>query len=270
MAIELDDVSHVYPGGARAVDGVSLRIGDGERVAIIGQNGAGKTTTVKLMNGLLRPTTGRVLLDGADTVRRTTASLARQVAYVFQNPDDQLFGRDVFAEVSFAPRLLKLDADAVDARVQRALELTGLEGTEDDNPQDFPLAVRKFVAIAAVLASDARSIILDEPTAGLDAAGKERLRRILDTLADEGVAVITISHDMRYVADHFPRVVVMRQGRIVIDATREEVFASDEALTAARLQRPPAVQLARDLGILDPALGLPEIARLILARRSGA
>jgi len=192
-----------------------------------------------------------------------SAQIARKVAYVFQNPDDQIFGRDVLSEVSFVPRMLDLPEEEAQRRIKQALELTGLTGFEHDNPQDFPLAVRKFVAIASTLVSDARYVILDEPTAGLDVSGKRRLTRILDVLSERGVAVVTISHDMRYVADHFHRVVVMRQGGVVTDDTREAVFASDDALAAARLQRPRASQLAREVGVMDPTLDLAKLAERI-------
>lgn len=267
MFVELESVEYSYPGGVRALDGVSLTVAPAERVAIIGQNGAGKTTVVKLMNALLRPTTGRVLLDGADTARMSTAAVARQVAYVFQNPDDQLFGKDVRSEVAFVPRMLKLDDDEVGRRVGRALELTGLSGTESENPQDFPLVLRKFVAIASVLASDARLVILDEPTAGLDLVGRLRLSAILDDLSAAGVATLTISHDMRFVADHFSRVVVMANGRVVADATREEVFASDDTLAEAKLQRPPAAQLASELRLPGSPLDVEAIADSIARRQ---
>ncbi|RZI93562.1 MAG: ABC transporter ATP-binding protein, partial [Microbacterium sp.] len=216
VGIELRNVSFTYPDGSVAVGGITLNIDAGERVAIVGQNGAGKTTTVKLMNALLKPTSGDVLIDGESTAGKTTAQVSRLVGYVFQNPDDQLFSADVRTEVEYLPKYLKWSDEKRDERVERAIELTGIREHLDTNPKDLPTAVRKFVAIAAVLVSECRYIILDEPTAGLDTRGIALLHRLLDSLEAEGIAVVTITHDMRFVIDGFRRVVAMAQGSVVV------------------------------------------------------
>lgn len=263
MSIVLDDVTFAYPDGSLAVDGVSLRIDPGERVAIVGQNGAGKTTTVKLMNGLLKPTSGTVAIDGVETTTQTTATTARTVAYVFQNPDDQVFAPDVRGELEYMPRYDKWDGDKTAQRVQRAVRMTGIGRFLDTNPSDLPFAIKKFVAIGAVLVGEPRYVILDEPTAGLDSRGLALLNRMIDQLGAEGVAVITITHDMRFVADSFHRVVAMANRKVVADGAVEDVFADDAVLHASRLQRPVAAQLARDLGLSSTALQIDAIAALI-------
>lgn len=263
MSIVLDDVTFRYPDGTPAVDGVSMEVRPGERLAIVGQNGAGKTSTVKLMNGLLRPSSGTVLVDGVDTTTRTTATTARTVAYVFQNPDDQIFGADVRGELEYMPRYLGWSEERTLERVVRGARMAGIGRFLNDNPSDLPLAIKKFVAIGAVLVGEPRYVILDEPTAGLDSRGVALLNRLIGQLEDEGVAVVTITHDMRFVADSFSRVIAMANRKIVADGTAESVFARDEVLKAARLQRPEAAQLVRDLGLSTTALGIGAIASAI-------
>lgn len=263
MSIVLDEVTFRYPDGTAAVDGVHLSIERGERVAIVGQNGAGKTTMVKLMNGLLKPTTGTVTIDGEPTTKRTTATIAQSVGYVFQNPDDQIFTSSVQTELEYVPRYRRWDEARRDERVARAAAICGLEPHLKVNPNDLPIAIRKFVAIGAVLVGDCRYVILDEPTAGLDVPGLRLLNTLIDRLRLEGISVVTITHDMRFVADSFERVIAMAEGTVVADGTCEEVFADDEVLTRCRIRRPEAAQLMRDLGISTTALRLDDIVHLI-------
>lgn len=263
MPIELRDVSFTYPDGSQAVSGVSLRVEDGERLAIVGQNGAGKTTTVKMMNALFKPTSGEVLVDGESTARRTTAQVARSVGYVFQNPDDQLFAADVRSEIEYLPRYLRLDEATREARVARAVELTGIGDHLEVNPKDLPTAIRKFVAIAAVLVSECRYVILDEPTAGLDQRGFALLTTMLDRLAEEGIAVVTITHDMRFVVDTFPRVVAMAAGGVIADGPLASVFCDDSVLRRSRIRRLEVAQVARDLDLGDNAVSVEDVVALI-------
>lgn len=263
MPIVLDNVAFSYPDGTAAVESVSLRVDDGERVAIIGQNGAGKTTTVKLMNGLLKPTSGIVLVDGEPTTKRTTATIAQTVGYVFQNPDDQIFTSSVKAELEYLPKYRRWDNDRREERVARAAAMCGLDSDLETNPQDLPIAIRKFVAIGAVLVGEARFIILDEPTAGLDVPGLRLLNSLIDDLQSQGIAVVTITHDMRFVTNSFERVVAMANGTVVADGRCEDVFADDEVLARARIRRPEVAQLVRDLGIPTSALRLDDIVHAI-------
>lgn len=263
MSIVLEDVTYRYPDGTLAVDGVTMQLDPGERLAIVGQNGAGKTTTVKLMNGLLRPSSGVVSVDGVDTATQTTATTARNVAYVFQNPDDQIFGTDVLNELEYMPRYLGWSKDRMRERVVRAARMTGIGHFLNDNPSDLPFAIKKFIAIAAVLVGDPRYVIMDEPTAGLDGRGVALLTRLIGQLEAEGVAVVTITHDMRFVADSFPAVIAMANGKVIANGTCEDVFAQDEVLREARLHRPEAAQLAKDVGLPTTALGIGAIASVI-------
>jgi len=263
VPIELTNASFTYPDGSLAVESVSLTINDGERVAIVGQNGAGKTTTVKMMNGLLRPTIGTVSVDGVLTSSRTTATTAKTVGYVFQNPDDQIFGSTVQGELEYMPRYHKWDEAKREARVSRAADLTGVAEHFEVNPNDLPFAIKKFVAIGAILVGECRYVILDEPTAGLDSRGLALLNRMIDQLEAEGISVITITHDMRFVVESFERVVVMAHRTVIADGTATEIFANDEILKEAKLKRPEVAQLARDLGLSQTALRLRDVLPLI-------
>lgn len=242
---------------------MSTQVRPGERLAIVGQNGAGKTSTVKLMNGLLRPSAGTVMVDGVNVATQTTATTARTVAYVFQNPDDQIFGADVRGELEYMPRYLGWSKERTWERIVRAARVAGIGHFLNDNPGDLPFAIKKFVAIAAVLVGEPRYVILDEPTAGLDSRGVALLNRLIGQLEDEGVAVVTITHDMRFVADSFPRVIAMSHRKVLADGTAKSVFAHDEVLEAARLRRPEAAQLVRDVGLPTTALEIGAIASTI-------
>ena len=266
MSIELKDVVFAYDEASPVLSGLNMSIAPGERVAIVGQNGAGKTTTVKLMNGLLKPTSGSVLVNGTDTSKMTNAKMAQTVAYVFQNPDDQLFQSDVYSELAYIPKYLKWGKQDTEQRLERAISMTGIRPFVDDNPADLPFAIKKFVAIAAVLVPRVDFVILDEPTAGLDGRGLEILQLMLDRLHEDGIGVITITHDMRFVADSFDRVIAMAHGKIQADGTPGEVFARDDVLAECRLQRPTAARIARELG-LGNHLGIEEIAAAMIAKK---
>jgi energy-coupling factor transport system ATP-binding protein len=270
-AAAVEGLVHVYPGGTRAVDGVDLSVSAGESVAIVGQNGSGKSTLVRHLNGLLRPTEGRVLVAGTDAAGRRVAHLAAIVGLAFQDPDRQIFARTVRSEVAFGPRNLGRRGAELDRAVDEALEATGLTGDADANPYDLGYSRRKLLALGSVLAMQTPIIVLDEPTTGQDARGVARVERIVAALAAAGRTVIAISHDMRFVAESFGRVVVMRDGRIVGDGTPESVFAEPSwpTLASTFLEPPFAARLGARL-----ALGsTPTEAALVAAlagRRAGA
>ena len=266
--LQADGLVHVYDeGGVRALDGVDLRIGAGERVALIGQNGSGKTTLVRHLNGLLRPTSGRVTVDGVAAATLTVAQLASRVGLVFQDPDRQIFAGSVRGEVEFGPRNLGRSGAELRAAVAEALASTGLTGEEETNPYDLGQSRRKLLALASVLAMRTPVLVLDEPTTGQDVAGVERVRAVVDAVTSEGRTVIAISHDMRFVAEAFERVVVMREGRIILDGPPKAVFAADawESLASTHLEPPLAAVLGARLG----AGSTPTDRSLIEALRPG-
>ena len=257
---------HVYPDGpVRALDGVDLHIRPGERVALVGQNGSGKTTLVRHFNGLLRPTEGRILVDGLDAATMRVAQLSRRVGLVFQDPDRQIFSGTVRGEVEFGPRNLGMTAAEREVSVERALAAVGLESEAGTNPYDLGGARRKLLALASVLAMRTPVLILDEPTTGQDARGVATVRRVIDAVGAEGRTVVAISHDMEFVAETFERVAVLRAGRVVLDGPPGEVFAEGAwpALASTYLEPPLAAVVGARLG-LGPT---PTDATLIEALR---
>ena len=239
--IAVEGLVHVYPEGAvRAIDGVDLVIRPGERVALVGQNGSGKSTLVQHFNGLRRPTVGRMLIDGVDVASRSVAALARSVALSFQDPDRQIFAGSVRSEVAFGPRNLGMSAGALRRAVDDALDAVGLTAESSTNPYDLGYSRRKLLTTASVLAMGSPVVVLDEPTTGLDAREVECVADIIELLTTRGRTVIVISHDMGLVAEHFGRVVVMRDGRIVLDDTPSVVFgAASWPTLASTFLEPP-------------------------------
>ena len=257
---------YVYPDGpVRALDGVDLHIRPGERVALVGQNGSGKTTLVRHFNGLLRPTEGRILVDGLDAATMRVAQLSRRIGLVFQDPDQQIFSGTVRGEVEFGPRNLGMTAAEREVSVERALAAVGLESEASTNPYDLGGARRKLLALASVLAMRTPVLILDEPTTGQDARGVATVRRVIDAVGAEGRTVVAISHDMEFVAETFERVAVLRAGRVVLDGPPGEVFAEGAwpALASTYLEPPLAAVVGARLG-LGPT---PTDATLIEALR---
>ena len=266
VAIEAVGLGFTYPDGTTALDGLDLRIGAGELVAIVGQNGSGKSTLVRHFNGLLRATSGHVRVDGEEVGRRHVADLARLVGIVFQNPDRQIFSGRVHSEVAFGARNLGLRGSLLNARVAAALESVGLTEHAADNPYDLGFSKRKLLATASILAMDTPALVLDEPTTGQDAPGVARMRAIVAELAAAGRTVIAISHDMRFVAESFPRVVVMRAGRVVLDGSPDDVFdAASWPILASTYLEPP---LAARVGVAAGAGATPTEAALVAALAS--
>ncbi|RLT38927.1 MAG: ABC transporter ATP-binding protein, partial [Chloroflexi bacterium] len=223
----------------------------GERVAIVGRNGSGKSTFVRHLNGLLRPAEGSLLVDGEDVRKRRVAELAGLVGLVFQDPDRQIFAGTVRKEVAFGARNLGRRGAELDRAVDAALAAVGLEGEAATNPYDLGYSRRKLLALASILAMETPVVVLDEPTTGQDARGNARIQGIVRELAAAGRTVIAISHDMRFVAETFERVVVMCGGRVILDAPPGEAFAAanSELLASTFLEPPLAARVAARLGL---------------------
>jgi len=233
----------VHQTGVRALDGVNLTIDAGEMVGIVGENGAGKTTLVRHVNGLLKPLTGSVEVEGTNTRDVSTANLSRKVGIAFQNPDHQLFSDSVEKEVTFALTNFGFDKPKIDERVSWALDFFGLDRYRKSSPLILSGGEKKRLTLASILAWDPGVVILDEPTVGQDAIQKEKLAEITNTLHSAGKTVIIVSHDVEFLWSLQPRVVVMRQGRVVGDGTCADVMLDREMLTAARVSQPQLVRL---------------------------
>ncbi|BAS26734.1 energy-coupling factor ABC transporter ATP-binding protein [Limnochorda pilosa] len=253
VLIEVRDLRFHYTPGVPVLKGITLDLRPGA-TAIVGQNGAGKSTFVRLLNGLLKPVEGEVRVGGVSTRETTVATLARTVGLVFQNPSDQLFKSRVLDEVMFGPLNLGVTADEARVRAREALAEVGLEGVEGRNPYDLGLAERKLVTVAGVLSMGTPVVILDEPTIAQDRAGVRQLGAIVERLRRAGRTVLTITHDMDFVARHFHRVLVFQEGRVLADGTAGEVFGQPELLSAAGLEAPQITRLGRELGLAETVL----------------
>ncbi|MBI3738530.1 MAG: ABC transporter ATP-binding protein [Chloroflexi bacterium] len=251
MKIEVKDLRFTYPNGVEALRGISLKIEPGEQVAMVGQNGSGKTTLVKHFNGLLRPTSGSVLIDDLDTKNKkvTVAKLAQRVGYVFQNPDEQLFSRTVGDEVAFGPRNLGFDSQRAQKLVDEALALVELSDKKDTNPYDLSPTWRKMVALASIISMDTDVVILDEPTTGQDAANVARIAHVVAELKKRGKTVITITHDIDFCAENFERVIALSQGQILLDGPANKVLGQEEILAQTYVDPPQLTRLGKRLGL---------------------
>ena len=219
---------------------------DSRITAIVGQNGAGKTTLVKLLKGLLKPVSGSIYYKQEDITGKTIAMLAKDVGYVFQNPDDQIFKYKVLEEVMFGPLNIGMDKEIAKEQALKALAMTGLTGKEEQNPYDLELPERKMVSIASVLAMNTDVLILDEPTIAQDYRGRETLKCIIGEQEQQGKSVISILHDMDFVYDCFERIIVMAGGQIIGDGSGDSIFRQTELLKQAGLEPPAVITVKRE------------------------
>lgn len=245
--IKVKNLDFSYKIGSPILKNINLSF-DNRPTAIIGQNGAGKTTFVKLIKGLLKPVGGNIYYGGKDISSQTVAMLAGKVGFVFQNPNDQIFKNKVIDEVMFGPLNIGMDAQVAREKSMEALSCVGLSDFIEENPYDLGLSERKLVAIASVLAMDTEIIILDEPTIAQDFKGREIIKSIVRKLTEDGKLVITIIHDMDFVAEVFERTIVFAEGKVLLDGKTRDVFDDGEVLRRAYLEQPHVTQLCKKLG----------------------
>ena len=228
-------LSYRYPDGTPALHDINLQIAAGEKVALLGPNGAGKSTLLLHLNGVLRGQDGSVTIDGLTVNDQHIRTVRARVGMVFQDPDDQLFSPTVFDDVAFGPIHMGLQRAEVEARVERALAQVGMAGNEQRMPHHMSLGQRKRVAIATVLSMSPALLALDEPSAGLDPRAR---RGLIELLQELPLAMLVSTHDMRMVAEVFPRTIVLSQGRIVADAATTTILADGDLLERYGLERP--------------------------------
>ena len=223
--IEIDKLWHTYPEGPTALKNVSLRICQGEFVAIMGRNASGKTTLVKHINGLLKPTKGKVRVTGIDTQRATIAELARKVGFIFQNPNDHIFADTVEEEIVYILKNLGFDGAEIAVRVDETLEMFGLREYRKQYPRSLSGGERQRVAVASVLVARPEVLILDEPTRGMEYRLKSELMRFLDGYSEKGNTVVLVTHDVETVAEYADRVILLSEGRVVVDGNKRDVLS---------------------------------------------
>lgn len=269
--IELEHVSFAYPAQGPTVRDLSFRIESGEFVAILGANGAGKTTTVRLIDGLVRPTSGRVLIDGVDTAHSSVSERARRVGFLFQNPDRQICKNTVREEILFGLRTVRGEesAEAHEARLSQVLREFSFTGEEE--PFSLSRGQRQRVALASILAAEPSVLILDEPTTGLD---YRECCHIMDQIQAmnrrQQVTVIMVCHDMEIVSDYASRALVMAGGELLADGPVREIFRDRDLMERASILPPQITGLALRLGEGFEQADTPEsMADFLLARAKG-
>lgn len=256
--ISVENVSFQYPGGIQVLNEVNLEIKDGEFVAIMGENGAGKTTLVKMFNGLLKPNKGKIKVDGVDANEKSVAQLSRDVGLIFQNPDHQLFAETVSEELSFSLRNFGFTEDVVKRRVETLMNTLDLERYSSSSPFVLSGGERKRVALAAILAWDPKHVIMDEPTIGQDYLQKDRLRNFIIQLISQGKTVVIVTHDVEFVAECKPRIVLLSHGRIIGDGNAPAILTNQSLVEKASLVMPQIANLMRSFKDLQPPADIIE------------
>ena len=243
--LETKNLSFTYPDGTEALKNVNIQIKKGEKIAIMGPNGAGKSTLFSHFNGLSEPTSGHVEIDGEKIVftREELLKVRQKVGIVFQDPNDQLFAPTVKEDVAFGPMNLGLDYDEVNARIKEALEMVGMSGFEDKTPHHLSGSQQKRVAIAGIIAMRPEIMILDEPTAGLDPEGVDKVLNILNKLNEEGMSIIISSHDIEMVNHFADKIFVLYGGEIIAKGDKHQIFSDKELLKKAHLKAPITTEI---------------------------
>ncbi len=256
--IEFRDVHASYDADIKVLDGVSFQIQDGEFVAFVGTNGAGKSTTMRLMNGLLKPDAGVVLIDGVPTTQLKTSQIARQVGFLFQNPDSQICSNTVREELLFGFKALGEVGPDAEARVDGVIKEFGFD--PDDDPFLLNRGTRQLLALASIVVLAPPVVILDEPTTGLDYKECVKVMDIIRRLHEAGTTIVMVCHDMEVVGDFAKRVVVMSQGGVVDDGPTFDVLRNPQTLTRASLIPPQIVDISLALPLVDERLATSPLA----------
>jgi len=255
MALKIDHVNYIYDADTEmahtALEDINIEIPNGQFIGLIGHTGSGKSTLVTHLNGLVKPTSGRVLYDDQDINDKNydRKKLRSKVGLVFQYPEHQLFETDVFADVCFGPKNLGLSKDEVEKRAYEALRMVGLsDDFYKQSPFDLSGGQKRRVAIAGVLAMEPEILVLDEPTAGLDPKGKNEILDLLKKLHEQrGITVVLVSHSMEDVANYVDRIIVMDHGKVQFDGQQREVFAHYKELEKMGLAAPQVTYIMKDL-----------------------
>lgn len=256
MSIKIENLTYIYmpktPFEKKAIDDVSIEIKQGEFVALIGHTGSGKSTLIQHINGLLKPTSGKILIDDIDITKKNVklTNIRKKVGLVFQYPEYQLFEETIEKDISFGPQNLGLDNDEINRRVQRAMKTVGMnyEDYKDKSPFEISGGQKRRVAIAGVVAMEPNILILDEPTAGLDPKGRDDiLSKIVELYEENDMTIILVSHSMEDVAKVANRVIVMDSGKCILDGTPKEIFKEIELLESVGLAVPQVTYLIREL-----------------------
>ena len=246
--LTVKNLVYVYPNGNKAVDKISFSVREREFMAVLGHNGSGKTTLVKHFNALLAPTEGDVIIYGKNTRDHSIFEIGKDIGYVFQNPDHQIFADTVFDEVAFSPKIRGIGKDEIKDRVHEALKAVDLVGYEEHDPFSLSKGERQRVAVASILSARPKIIVLDEPTTGLDYREQKKMMELIKQLNEMGHTIIMITHTMWVVSEYAHRVAVIRDGGIMMDDRTRNVFAEEDRLRESYLRTPHIVSLSNQVG----------------------
>lgn len=248
IVVDVKNLEHTYPNGNIVLKGIDLQIREGEFIAILGHNGSGKTTFVKHLNGLLTPTSGSVNVNGKDTKTTSIFEIGKDIGYVFQNPDHQIFADTVYDEVAFSPKIRGCSKEEIDKRVKEALKSVDMEGYEGEDPFSLTKGERQRIAVASILSARPKVIILDEPTTGLDYKEQRRMMELVKKLNESGHTIIMITHTMWVVAEYAHKVAVFNDGLMSMYGRTREVFKRERELLDSYLKTPHIVNMSNMLG----------------------
>ena len=281
--LQIEDLTHTYSAGTpfqrSAVEGLSMTVGAGEFLGVIGHTGSGKSTLIQHLNGLLQPTSGRILLEGKDIWAdpKKIRDVRFKVGLVFQYPEYQLFEETVYKDIAFGPKNMGLDAEEIDRRVRDAATFVGLHETLlDKSPFELSGGQKRRVAIAGVIAMEPKVLVLDEPTAGLDPQGRDAiLAQIQAYHRAKGAAVVLVSHSMEEIARNVDRIVVLSDGKVYMEGTPKQVFARAHELEQVGLDVPQVTKVAaalkaRGLDIDTAVYTVEALEQKLLSLKGGA
>ena len=243
--LETKDLTFTYPDGTQALKNVNIQIKKGEKIAIMGPNGAGKSTLFSHFNGLTEPTSGHVEVAGEKIIfeKDKLLEVRQKVGIVFQDPNDQLFAPTVKEDVAFGPMNLGLEHEEVERRIEESLKMVGMEGFEEKTPHHLSGGQQKRVAIAGIIAMRPEIMILDEPTAGLDPEGVDKVLKILNDLNKEGISIIISSHDIEMVSHFAEKIFILYNGEIIDSGDKQKIFSNKELLKKAHLKAPVTTEI---------------------------
>ena len=252
IAVRVNHLIYQYNSDIPALREINLMIEAGDFVALIGQNGAGKTTLAKHLNGLLKPTSGEVIVEGLNTLDYDTSDLSKTIGYVFQNPDHQIFSTTVERELEFGLKNAGFKALEIKERVDQVLQYTGLERVRSVHPFSLGKGERQMIAVASILVLKPKILIIDEPTTGSDWIGVQSMMALISNLHTTGTTIIMISHDMDLVAQYAKKVIVLKHGKILLEGTPKEVFSNEQILLDSAIIPPQLCRLSSQLkDVLD-------------------
>lgn len=271
--LNLEGVSYSYSDGNEAISNVDMVVNAGEKIAIMGPNGAGKSTLFGLFNGILKPSSGIVTIDGLETKKKNLAKIRCNVGMVFQDSDDQLFNSSVHQEIAYGLMNIGISGKKMEKSIKWALKVVGMEGYENKSPHNLSGGEKKRIALASVLAMKPKILVLDEPTASLDPRGVTKIIKLLDYINKElNITLIFSTHDVDIVPLLATRVYLLNKGNVILEGSTEEVFSNKEILRSIDLRLPRVAHLVEilnrdrkiDVGKLPLTIGQ---ARRVLEQR---